>query len=126
MIVPMTRPVLLSIGWLCVGLGILGLFVPMMPGVVFLIIAAACFSRSSPKFEEWLLQHDWLGPPVRQWRRHGAIPTRAKAVAVASLGASFGFVLLVSPPAIAIAGAGLSMVAVAAYIVTRPAPPAQP
>ncbi len=120
----MTRPFLLLLGWLCVGLGVLGLFVPMMPGVVFLILAAACFSRSSPKFERWLVEHDWLGPPVRQWRLHGAIPAHAKAIAVTSLGVSFGFVLLFGPPAIAVAAVGLSMAAVAAYIVTRPAPPA--
>lgn len=117
----MTRPLLFAAGWICTGLGIIGLFVPMLPGVLFLIIAAACFSRSSPRFERWLLEHSWLGPPVRQWRAYGVIPTRAKAIALSSLGASFGLVVLLEPPAIAIAAVALSMLAVAAYIVTRPA-----
>lgn len=117
----MTRTLLFAAGWLCTGLGIIGLFVPMMPGVLFLIIAAACFSRSSPRFERWLLDHSWLGPPVRQWRTYGVIPTRAKAIALSSLGASFGLVVLLEPPAIAIAAVALSMIAVAAYIITRPA-----
>ncbi len=117
----MTRPLLLAAGWICTGLGIIGIFVPVMPGVLFLIIAAACFSRSSPRFERWLLDHAWLGPPVRQWRAYGVIPTRAKALALSSLGASFGLVVLVEPPPFAIAAAGLSMLAVAAYIATRPA-----
>ena len=61
------RWALISVGFICVGLGIIGLFVPMMPGVVFLLIAAWCFARSSERFHDALLSHPQLGPQIDAW-----------------------------------------------------------
>ena len=119
----MARPLLLALGWLCVGLGIVGLVLPLMPGTVFLIIAAACFARASPRFEHWLLTHPRLGPPVAAWRRHGVIPPVAKAFACGSLVLSFGIILAIDVPLLGAATAGVCMVAVATYILTRPSRP---
>jgi hypothetical protein len=55
-------------GCLCVLLGVIGLFVPMMPGAVFLIIAAWLFARSSERFHQWLITHKRLGPIVNAWQ----------------------------------------------------------
>ena len=55
-------------GCICVALGILGLVLPMMPGVFFLCIAAWCFSKSSQKFHDWLLSHRHLGPLIRAFQ----------------------------------------------------------
>ncbi|TNC80348.1 MAG: DUF454 domain-containing protein [Oleiphilus sp.] len=65
---PWARYTLLIMGWLCVILGIIGLVMPMMPGAVFLALAAWFFSRSSERFHLWLMQHRHLGPVVRAWK----------------------------------------------------------
>ena len=65
---PWVRITMLVLGCICVVLGIVGLFVPMMPGAVFLVLAAWLFSRSSERFHDWLLEHRHLGPIVHAWR----------------------------------------------------------
>ncbi len=57
-----------GLGWVMVALGVIGLVMPLMPGTVFLIIAAACFARSSPRLEAWLLDHPKFGKSLRDWR----------------------------------------------------------
>ena len=74
------RIIYFCLGWVMVALGVIGLVMPLMPGVVFLIVAAACFARSSPRLEAWLLDHPTFGKPLRDWRAAGAIPRPAKAV----------------------------------------------
>ena len=59
---------LIATGCLFVALGVIGLFLPVMPGVVFLILAAWCFARSSQRFHEALLRNPYLGPQVRAWQ----------------------------------------------------------
>ncbi|MCH4554286.1 YbaN family protein, partial [Aestuariibaculum sp. L182] len=65
-----------ALGWVMVALGFIGALLPVMPTTIFLIIAAWCFGRSSPRFEKWLLEHPVFGPTLVQWQRHGAIPLR--------------------------------------------------
>jgi uncharacterized protein len=59
------RIIYFCLGWVMVALGVIGLVMPLMPGVVFLIVAAACFARSSPRLEAWLLAHPTFGKPLR-------------------------------------------------------------
>jgi uncharacterized membrane protein YbaN (DUF454 family) len=68
-----------------VGLGTVGLFVPVWPSTIFFILALWSFKRSSRRLEEWLLNHGVVGPTLRDWERGGAIRTRTKRVAVATL-----------------------------------------
>jgi uncharacterized membrane protein YbaN (DUF454 family) len=114
------RPTLFVLGWLFLIAGIVGLFLPLLPGTVFLILSAACFTRSSPRFETWLLTHPTLGPPVKRWRAEGAIPRRAKVLAVLSLALSWIVVYAADTPALAKAACLVVFCAVAGYIVTRP------
>lgn len=83
------RPLLLALGWLMVGLGFVGIFVPGLPTVPFLLVALWAFSKSSERFHDWLYNHPRMGPPLRDWREHGAIPLRAKILAVATMLISF-------------------------------------
>ena len=76
------RALLIVCGTICVGLGILGIFLPLMPTTVFLLLAAACYARSSERFHRRLVQHAWLGPYIRQSR---GMTTRQKAVSVTIL-----------------------------------------
>lgn len=77
----MTRWVFLLLGVFFTTLGIIGAFLPLLPTTVFLIIAAACFARSSPRLEAWLMNHKRFGPTLRAWRENGAIPRKAKIIA---------------------------------------------
>jgi len=105
-----------------VALGFIGALLPVMPTTIFLIFAAACFSHSSPRFEKWLLDHRWFGPPIRSWRANGAIPTRAKWFAIVSMAGGYAIMMVTARPplwgALLVAAA---LVACAIYVATRPA-----
>ncbi len=80
-------------GHVALGAGIVGIFVPLLPTTPFIILAAYCFSRSSPRMEAWLLRQKRLGPLLRNWREHRAISTRAKIMASACIALVFGTTL---------------------------------
>lgn len=110
----------LAAGCVATALGVIGLILPVMPGTVFLILAAACFARGSPRLEKWLLQHPWLGPSVVAWRRDGAIPVKAKIMAFAGMALSIVLVSLSGAPPIAIWSTVAFVAAGAIYVGTRP------
>jgi hypothetical protein len=114
------RAILFGLGWIFVALGVLGLMLPLVPGVVFFILAAACFARSSPRFEAWLLNHRVLGPPITSWRRSGAIPRSAKIVACLSMAVSWGLLSLTGAPGFVKLAMALVFLATGAYVATRP------
>lgn len=115
------RIVYIFIGCVAVALGVIGIFLPLLPTTPFLLVAAWAFAKSSPRLETWLITHPRLGPPLRDWRERGAIPTRAKIVAVAAMAASLTYILLApSIPAYGKGAAALMLACCATFIVTRP------
>jgi uncharacterized membrane protein YbaN (DUF454 family) len=81
----MRRFGLLALGWIAVALGGIGVFVPGLPTTGFFVLAAACFARSSPRFEKWVLGLPKVGPLVRDHRAGLGMPRRAKVVAIAMM-----------------------------------------
>jgi uncharacterized membrane protein YbaN (DUF454 family) len=75
----------LCAGWLALAAGFIGIFLPLLPTVPFVLLAAWCFSRGSRRWEHWVLHHPRLGPIVRDWREHHAVPLRAKQLATAMM-----------------------------------------
>lgn len=116
----MQRPLYLVAGLAALGLGAVGVAVPGLPTVPFLLLAAFCFARGNPEWEQRLLAHPRWGPPIRDWRERGAISRRGKGAALVTLAFSAALawwsmswpLLLLPVGAAAAAGA---------WIATRPA-----
>jgi uncharacterized protein len=110
-----------ALGWVMVALGFIGALLPVMPTTIFLILAAGCFSHSSPRFERWLLEHKWFGPPIVRWRESKAIPRKAKIVAITSMAGGYAVMLYTAQPVwwvdLIVA---LALIACALYVATRP------
>lgn len=118
------RPLLFGLGWTCVGLGALGLFLPLLPTTPFLLLAAWCFDRSSPRLHGWLLRQPVLGPLLADWRAHGVIRPRAKWLStVLLLGFASVPVVRGSAPEWALLAMGLVVVSVLAFLWSRPSRP---
>lgn len=109
------RVAFLVAGILSLGLGIVGMFLPLLPTTPFVLLAAACFARSSDRFYRWLIEHRSFGPIVIEWRTYRSIPYRVKLTAIALMAVSLGtsIVFFVRPAwlqaALAVFGVGLAV-----------------
>ena len=110
-------------GLVLLALGVIGAFLPLMPTTIFLILAAWCFARSSPRLEHWLLTHPRFGPVLLAWRREGAIPRRGKVLACAGMALGFGLFWLGAHPGLELLLIVLVvLLACAWFVVSRPEP----
>lgn len=82
------RPLWLLAGFASLVLGVIGIFLPLLPTTPFVLLAAFCFSRGSARLEAWMLGHPRLGPLIRDWRATRAVPLRAKQFASVMMAAS--------------------------------------
>jgi uncharacterized membrane protein YbaN (DUF454 family) len=87
---PLIRYALLAIGWLSVVLGAIGIFLPVLPTTPFLLLAAACFMRSSERFYLWLVNHRQLGPWIVDYLEGQGIPLKGKVYAISLMWLSIG------------------------------------
>ena len=79
------RWLLWAAGSLALGLGLLGVVLPGLPTTPFVLLAAACYAKASPRLHAWLLNHRLLGPMLRDWEKHRSLTRRTKTVAVVSM-----------------------------------------
>lgn len=85
------KALLIFLGTVCVGLGVLGMFLPLMPTTVFLLMAAYCYSKSSDRFHEWLLNNRLCGKYIKNYKSGQGITVRQKVTSIGLLWASIGF-----------------------------------
>ncbi len=110
-------------GWVSLILGIIGIFLPLLPTTPFVLLAAYCFSRSSERLHSWLINQPRLGPMIQNWEQHGSISQSAKITATVLIVGLFSFSLVflslsaLIKSALICTGAG-----VLAFIWTRPVP----
>jgi len=118
----MMRRLHLCLGYASLALGIIGIFLPVLPTTPFVLLAAWCFARSNPALAARLYDHPHFGPLLRTWRDERAIPLRAKRAALTMLALSYGVILWLADSRLVPALLAVIMGSVAVYIATRPRP----
>jgi uncharacterized membrane protein YbaN (DUF454 family) len=109
------RAFFIGAGTVALVLGLLGIFLPVLPTTPFVLLAAACYARGSRRFYEWLLAQPMFGPIVREWQQHRSIPYRTKLTAVVLMSLTLGtsIVFFVKPiwlkVALGVMGVGLAV-----------------
>ncbi len=115
------RAFFVALGTVFLGLGALGLFIPVLPTTPFVLLAAACYLRASTRLHQRLVSSRTFGPTIVAWQERGAIPPRAKAIAIAMVILTFGFSIAVAvePPLLRASLAALGIVLVV-WLARRP------
>ena len=91
---PGSKPILIALGILCLALGTIGLFLPLLPTTPLILLAAWCFSRSSPRLHRFLLNNKLFGPLIENWMKHGAISLKAKIASTLVIVPFFAYTIL--------------------------------
>ncbi|WP_096190106.1 YbaN family protein [Evansella halocellulosilytica] len=106
-------------GFITFAIGIIGIFLPLIPTTPLLLLSAACFYRSSDRLYNWLIRNKWFGKYIEEYRRNRTIPPKAKVVAIVAIWSSIGIsILLINPILLKIFLLTIAA-AVSLYIVTR-------
>ena len=109
-----------ALALVCLVLGIVGIFLPGLPTVPFLLVAAWAGGHGWPRLEAWLLAHPRHGPPIRRWRDHRAVPRRAKWFSSVMMVARTALIGISSAPLAFKLGVPALMFVVAVWLWRRP------
>lgn len=117
----MLKPFYFLMGWVFVGTGVIGAFLPVLPTTPFMILALWMFSKSSERFHRWLYNHPIFGPTLHKWQQHRVIPLIAKIASVSMMTVSFIYLVVWSViPVWAVIATGLFMACVAWFVLSKP------
>lgn len=116
------RWIWLSAGLVSVGVGVVAIFLPLVPTTPFLLFASFAFARSSERFHSWIMQHPRLGPPIHNWHNERAVERGTKWMASASIALAFCFSVAIGLAVWILIAQALTLSAVVAYIWSRPEP----
>jgi uncharacterized protein len=116
----MKRQINLLLGFLFLGIGILGAVLPVLPSTCFFITAAYYFGTSSEKLENWMLNHPRIGPTIISWRKYKAIPRLGKIMACVAMSVSVVIMVLSAAPLFVKIGCIVALILSAVYVLTRP------
>lgn len=94
---PLAQYLYIAVGWLVLGLGFIGIFLPLLPTTPFVLLAAFCFSRGSTTLHLWLLEQKTFGPLIRDWNQHGIIRLRVKWTSAILIVLMIGYPVLFGP-----------------------------
>jgi len=108
------KTLLTILGFVCLGLAILGAILPVMPTTCFVLMAAACFAKSNDRFYQWLLNSSVFGPMIRNWQATRSMPKRAKIMAISTIIMSGGVSFyMINEPMIKLLVVGLLLIPIA-------------
>ena len=117
------RYVLVAIGTVSLVIGLIGIILPLLPTTPFLLIAAACYARSSDRFYDALLANRIFGPPIKEWHDYRSVAKKTKVVSIIvviiSFGITIGFVLNAPLPRIILSIVALGLIVVLFFLPTR-------
>lgn len=114
------RYLIFALGWCSVALGVAGIFVPVLPTTPFMLLAAGCFARSSPRFYRWLTIHPYFGPIIADYLAGRGLPRRARRLALLMLWLGVGLGCYSVGPGWASGLMLLTAVAVSLYLLRLP------
>ncbi|WP_137700955.1 YbaN family protein [Marimonas lutisalis] len=109
-----------GLGLICVGLGLAGVILPLVPTVPFMLLAAFFFARSSERLHNWLLSHPQFGPAIVDWQTNGAIRPRVKRISTISIAVVFGISLVLGLRPMVLIIQAVVLTAVLIFIWSRP------
>ncbi|WP_425079461.1 YbaN family protein [Ruegeria denitrificans] len=109
-----------GLGLLCVAMAAVGVVLPLLPTVPFLLLAAFFFARSSSRLHNWLVTHNLFGPLILDWQSSGAIRPVAKRAATVSIAAVFGLSVFLSAPPFVLIIQAVVLGGVMIFIWSRP------
>ncbi|MBW0147306.1 YbaN family protein [Marinobacter sp. CAU 1620] len=108
------------LSYIALGLGAIGVVLPLLPTTPFVLLAAFFASKGSPAFARWLEEHPRFGRVIADWRRNRAVPAKAKGLACVMMALSWGVLFALGTSMIILALAAGAMVCSACYLLTRP------
>lgn len=116
----MVKIIWFILAWICFVFGVVGAFLPVLPTTPFLILSAFLFSKSSPRFHQWLLNLPLAGEGIKEWQDHRVIRPRAKVLCVTMILFSLTLIYLNSNISIKIkVPVTLTLVSVGLFVVSR-------